>query len=415
MTSALHLLGMSLEVFLLDLLLSGDNAVVIALACRRLPAAERQQVLVAGTGIAVVLRVVLSLLASLVLLLPALKLAGGIALAVIAVRLMLDEGDDGSGPSREDHAATVPDAGAALRTVVIADLIMSMDNVMALAGLAHGQVGVLALGTVFSVPLLMFGSWFVTRILANYPLLVPLGGALLGWVAGSIAMSDPLFATWVTTQSPLLQVVVPALTAAYVVLQTRIVRERSASAAKLRPLPLPRPVRAEAAAPASFAAAAAPAAPATAPAVLPAVAAPVPVRAEVAVSPAPSVEPEARPSSAPRVPHWVVAGGIAAVVALLGGLIYLAQLPAPAALKSYDCAGSGFVVGYTMGGAHIRVTSGTTVVEGTVDAGNRITWGQPQPAGATLGVPLPDMIRFADATTLGLAGDSGPGITCKLR
>ncbi|MDE2606935.1 MAG: hypothetical protein KGL68_13530, partial [Burkholderiales bacterium] len=139
-----------------------------------------------------------------------------------------------------------------------------------------------------------------------------------------------------------------------------------------------------------------------------------PVRA-AAVPPPPRVEPAARPSSSPRVPHWVVAGGIAAVVVLLGGLIYLAQLPSPAKLKTYDCAGSGFVVGYSMGGAHIRITSGTTVVEGTVDAGNRIAWGQPQPPGASLGVPLPDMIRFADATTLGLAGDAGPGITCKLR
>jgi YjbE family integral membrane protein len=413
-TSALHLLGTGLQVFLLDLCLSGDNAVVIALACRRLARAQQRQLLMAGTGIAVVLRVVLALLASLVLLLPALKLVGGIALAVIAVRLMLDEGDGMQAQDGDADAQT--NFGAALRTVVIADVVMSMDNIMALAGIANDHAGALALGVAFSVPLLMFGSWLVTRVLADYPLLVPLGGALLGWVAGSIAMADPLLSSWVDSQSPLLHVVVPVLTAAYVLLQARVVRERGAEAAKLRPRS--RPLTVLAPQPAVAAAVVMP---------VGAVAAALPaatVRAPVAVAPAsppapaPAPAPTRASSAAPQrrtAQPFLAIGGAFAVAAVLAGMIYVARLPAPQPLKQYACAGSSLAIAYTAGGPRIRATSGTATVEGIVDAGNRIAWTPSTVAAASLDMPLPDKVRFADATTLGLGGTGIPDINCRLR
>ena len=238
-------LNLTLEVFFLDLLLSGDNAVVIALACRSLPDRQKRQAMLLGTGIAILLRVLLTLVASAVLQVPLLKLLGGVALTVIAIQLTLDDpyaviGDNeklpGGGAGRADLLSVIG-------TVVVADLVMSTDNVVALAAVAKGSVAVLALGLLLSVPLLMFGSWYVTALLKRYPVLPRLGGAMLGWFAGDIAVSDPLYAGWIEQQSPALSVVVPVLVAAYVLLQSRIIEQSRASATALRPAHEPRPIK----------------------------------------------------------------------------------------------------------------------------------------------------------------------------
>jgi len=236
MDASVHMLSLALQVFLLDLLLSGDNAVVIALACRALPEQQRRRAIAAGTAGAIVGRVLLTLVASLLMRVPLLKLVGGLALLVIAIRLLRDESPDGA----DGNAPASADFWSALTTVIVADVIMSTDNVVALAALSKGSVTVLVLGLLGSVPFLMYGSWWVTQWLQRYPILVRLGGALLGWVAGDVAMSDPLYGAWVEQQAPALQLVVPALSAAYVLLQTRIIDANAAAAQALRPAPLVR-------------------------------------------------------------------------------------------------------------------------------------------------------------------------------
>jgi YjbE family integral membrane protein len=412
--SALQFLGLSLEVFLIDLLLSGDNAVVIALACRRLPPPQRRQVMIIGTAVAIVLRIVLTMLASFLLRLPLLKLVGGIALAVIAIRLTLDEENEAQS---EELAADPVGMISALQTVIVADLVMSTDNVMALAALTSGNVGVLAFGLAGSVPLLMFGSWFVGRLLAAYPVLIPVGGALLGWIAGDIAMSDPLYAHWIKQQSPFLAVAVPALTAVYVLAQTRIIRRQLPAAQVLRP----KHVRRES--PPPF-----PSQPDSASIPAPIQVATVltgPIRTKLELAAEqmtlPVIAATARSSSAeaPRdISTWVspflVVGGVLSAVGALLGLLYLARPPQPAPMNQYGCAGSDFVILYAPGRSGIRISSGETRIDGRVLPSNQIEWGQVQ-AGPPLGTQLPTTIQYADSTRLGLRVPGAPGLSCTKR
>lgn len=227
----MHALGMTLQVFFLDLILSGDNALVIAVACRSLPPQLMRKAVLLGTGFAILLRVLLTTVVGFLLQVPLLKLLGAALLISIAIKLLL--GDD-DGESLPGSAADSRQLWSAVSVVVMADLVLSLDNVVALAAAAQGSVLYLILGLLFSVPLLMYGSLFIARLLNDMPLLIPLGGALLGWVAGQIAVSDPLLADWVNTQAPALQVVVPLLCVVFVLVESRIIRER---AARLTPPP----------------------------------------------------------------------------------------------------------------------------------------------------------------------------------
>lgn len=227
----MHALGMTLQVFFLDLILSGDNALVIAVACRSLPPALMRKAVLLGTGFAILLRVLLTTVVGFLLQVPLLKLLGAALLISIAIKLLL--GDD-DGDALPGSAADSRQLWSAVSVVVMADLVLSLDNVVALAAAAQGSVLYLILGLLFSVPLLMYGSLFIARLLGEVPLLIPLGAALLGWVAGQIAVTDPLLADWITTQAPALQVVVPLLCVVFVLVESRIIRER---AARLTPPP----------------------------------------------------------------------------------------------------------------------------------------------------------------------------------
>ncbi|WP_293761374.1 YjbE family putative metal transport protein [uncultured Aquitalea sp.] len=223
MDSLMHMLGLTLQVFFLDLILSGDNALVIAMACRSLPRHLMGKAVMLGTGFAILLRVLLTVVVGFLLQVPLLKLVGALLLISIAIKLLLGEDDDGDGRQFSDSRHL----WSAVSVIVMADLVLSLDNVVALAAAAQGSVLFLVLGLLLSVPLLMYGSLFISRILGDYPLLVPAGAGLLGWVAGQLAVSDPLIADWVNTQSPALQVVVPALCVVYVLAQARIIRDKS--------------------------------------------------------------------------------------------------------------------------------------------------------------------------------------------
>ena len=228
-------LSMTLEVLLLDLLLSSDNIVMIALACRSLPEAKRKLGLMLGTAAAILLRVFLTTVARFVLEIPILKLLGGLALVVIAIKLIRAAETPVEATNESGEGGT--SLWSAVATIVIADLVMSVDNVLGLAAIARGSLLILIIGLVISVPLLMFGSLFVGSLLQKYPVLIRAGGAMLGWFAGDIAVSDPLFANWIAQQAPALSVAVPLLAAAYVLAQVAVMRAMHASAAGLRPLP----------------------------------------------------------------------------------------------------------------------------------------------------------------------------------
>ncbi|MFZ6864799.1 TerC family protein [Undibacterium sp. Ji67W] len=226
--SIMHAIGMTLQVFFLDLVLSGDNAVLIALACRRLPQKQMRQVILLGTGFAFFLRVILTTVVTYLLQVPSLRLIGGVALVYIALKLLVDDEQnrsDGDGVNNDSEKEATDRLWSTVGIVVVADLVMSMDNVVALAAVAQDNVSFLVFGLLLSIPLLMYGSLFVTGLLNRYPVLVPAVAALLGWIAGDIAVADPLIADWINTQSPGLTVVMPLLCAIFVLLQSRIVKE----------------------------------------------------------------------------------------------------------------------------------------------------------------------------------------------
>ncbi len=219
-TSGSHALTVITQIVFVDLLLSGDNAVLIALVCRDLPSDMKAPALVAGTVAAITLRTVLTGVAGVLLQLPLIEIGGALLLLVVAIRLLVAE--------EQKSAGSEPASGfwGAVATIVLADLAMSLDNVVAIAGAANGSLSYLLFGLALSIPLLMFGSTFVGRLLETRPLLVPAGAALLGWIAGHLAVSDPLWAATIARQLPALHVVVPALCAVFVVAEGRIVAER---------------------------------------------------------------------------------------------------------------------------------------------------------------------------------------------
>lgn len=175
-----------LRIMGIDLLLSGDNAVVIALASRSLPEGQRKLAVIGGSAAAVVLRVFFCLAVVSLLQIPYLKVVGGLLLLYIGVKLVIPESEgDGNG------IAATSNVWGAIRTILIADAVMSLDNVVAISAAAHGSTLLIVLGLLISIPLIVLGSQVVLRVLNRVPMLVVLGGGLLGWVAGEIIVSDP--------------------------------------------------------------------------------------------------------------------------------------------------------------------------------------------------------------------------------
>ena len=174
-----------LQIIFINILLSGDNAVVIALAARSLPPRERKIAIILGSTGAVVMRILLTLVVAYLLQVPYLKLIGGILLLWIAVKLLIPEAEDGHGEGKETVSLT-----QACITILIADVVMSLDNVIGVAAAANGHMGLLIIGLAISIPLVIFGSTLMLRLLDKFPVLITLGGALLGWVAGDIGYTD---------------------------------------------------------------------------------------------------------------------------------------------------------------------------------------------------------------------------------
>jgi YjbE family integral membrane protein len=174
-----------------NIILSGDNAVVIALAARSLPPNQQKQAIFWGAAAAVVLRIVLTVVAVKLLEFPYLKIVGGLALLWIAVKLLVPE-DGGDG----DVASSSHLMGA-IKTILIADLVMSTDNVIAVAAAAKGSIVLLVLGLVISIPLVVYGATMLMKLMERYPIIITLGAAILGWTAGEMMVTDPAVAGWV--------------------------------------------------------------------------------------------------------------------------------------------------------------------------------------------------------------------------
>ena len=169
-----------------NIILSGDNAVVIALAARSLPSHQQKQAIFWGSAAAIVLRVVLTIIAVEMLKLPWLKTIGALLLVYIGVTLMLEDDDE------EDEAANaVSGLLAAIRTILIADLVMSLDNVLAVAAAAKGNIPLLVIGLALSIPLIIFGSTLLLKVMERFPIIITAGAALLGYLAGEMLLTDP--------------------------------------------------------------------------------------------------------------------------------------------------------------------------------------------------------------------------------
>jgi len=173
-----------LKIIWINIILSGDNAVVIALAARSLPPAQQKKAVLFGSGAAVVLRIVLTVVAVQLLALPYLQIVGGLLLLWIGTQL-LGDGDEGEGESKEYGSLM-----AAVRTILIADLVMSLDNVIAVAAAAKGSMVLLVLGLGISIPLVIFGSTLMIRLMERFPIVVTFGAGLIGWVGGETIISD---------------------------------------------------------------------------------------------------------------------------------------------------------------------------------------------------------------------------------
>jgi len=179
------------QIIMIDILLGGDNAVVIALACRKLPPALRTKGILWGTAGAIVLRVILIFFALTLLAIPYLKIVGAVLLVWIGIKLLAPDDEGGHGDIQASDKLW-----AAVKTVIIADLVMSVDNVIAIAGAAEGAGGdhkmpLVIFGLLVSIPIIVWGSQLVIKLMDRFPMVIIIGGMLLGWIAGSMAVTDP--------------------------------------------------------------------------------------------------------------------------------------------------------------------------------------------------------------------------------
>jgi YjbE family integral membrane protein len=201
-----------LEIILINILLSGDNAVVIALACRNLPDKLRRQGILWGVLGAIVLRIILTYFAMSLLNYPWLKLIGAVLLIWIGIKLIV-------GDENADHEVKASDQlVSAIWTILIADLVMSLDNVMAVTAAAKGNLPLIIFGLVISIPLVIYGSQIIMRLIERMPLLVPAGGGLLGYIAGDLATDDPVVAPWIESHAPMVDWLAPFIGIAIVVI-----------------------------------------------------------------------------------------------------------------------------------------------------------------------------------------------------
>ncbi|MCA3599595.1 MAG: TerC family protein [Methylobacterium sp.] len=184
------------KIIWIDLLLSGDNAVVIALACRALPPEQRRMGMILGAGAAIGLRIIFAIFITYLLNVPFLKVVGGLLLLWIGVKLAVGEDEDAHSVESSDNL------WRAVRTIAIADAVMSLDNVLAIAAAAGGNIWLFVFGLLLSIPLIIFGSQLLSTLIDRFPVIVWGGAALLGWIAGEMLVTDPIVMDWIKGLNP---------------------------------------------------------------------------------------------------------------------------------------------------------------------------------------------------------------------
>jgi YjbE family integral membrane protein len=199
-----------LKIIGVNIVLSGDNAVVIALAARSLPPKQQKQAIFWGAGAAIILRILLTLFAVALLALPWLKLVGSALLLWIGIKLLVPEDGD-------DDVTASDNLWVAIRTILIADLVMSLDNVIAVAAAAGGSVALLVLGLAISIPLVIFGATLLVKLMERFPVIITIGAALIGFVAGEMAWEDQAIAAWTSPYPPDMKYAAAVVGAALVV------------------------------------------------------------------------------------------------------------------------------------------------------------------------------------------------------
>jgi len=193
------------QIMLINVVLSGDNAVVIALACRRLSPAHQKLAFIWGSVGVVVLMVGLTACVVFLLSLPYLEIVGSLMLLWIGIKLLVAE-DAGGEDGQVEQKATLM---AAIRTIIIADMIMSLDNVLAMAAAAKGHLWMLIVGLVVTVPIILFGSALLMKLMDRFPIFIMIGAALIGWVAGEMIISDPAIKDWIDANMSILHWIAP--------------------------------------------------------------------------------------------------------------------------------------------------------------------------------------------------------------
>ena len=210
------------QIILINIVLSGDNAVVIALASRSLPPQQQKMAILAGSVGAIVLRIVLTFFAVYLLSLPFLKLAGAGLLLWIGVSLLKEDDEE---TDLEGHS----NLGAAIKTIIVADLVMSLDNVIGVAAAAKGNLVLLIIGLGVSIPLIIYGSTLILKLMNRFPVIITIGAALLGWVAGEMAFSDPAIGAWAESHHNL-HLIPPVLCALLVIAAGKFLQGRNQAA-----------------------------------------------------------------------------------------------------------------------------------------------------------------------------------------
>ena len=217
------------QIILIDILLGGDNAVVIALACRNLPKKERMQGILWGTAGAIILRVVLIAFALTLLSVPYLKIVGALLLVWIGIKLLIPEEDEHGNVA---GGATVL---SAVKTIIVADFVMSLDNVIAIAGAAQGaeaghQLGLVIFGLVVSVPIIIWGSTLVLKLIDRFPSVVIFGAGLLGWIAGGMLLTDVVLVKWLGEPTSTMKLSAEIAGAAFIVIVGLLLAKRKRAA-----------------------------------------------------------------------------------------------------------------------------------------------------------------------------------------
>lgn len=172
------------QIIIINILLSGDNAVIIALACRKLPPKDQRNAFIIGAAAVVILMTALTAVASLLMTIPYVEIVGSVLLLWIGIKLLVPEDEDESVDASDNF-------WGAVKTIIIADIVMSLDNVLGMAGVAKGHMELLFVGMVITVPLILFGSAILMKLMTRFPIIVTLGAGLLGYVAGEMFVEDP--------------------------------------------------------------------------------------------------------------------------------------------------------------------------------------------------------------------------------